>query len=64
MQLVVDFFNGRLDAMKSNAAAGPESQADWSVAKVLSLINNFAQVTSMGVDVELMFSRGGRVHAF
>ena len=47
VQLVIDFFNSRLDAIKSNAAAGPESQSEWSVAKVLSLVNNFAQVSQV-----------------
>lgn len=47
-QAVIDFFNNRLDSVKGNTAAAPEGQADWSVNRVLELVQTFAQVNAGG----------------
>jgi hypothetical protein len=44
LQVVIDFFNNRLDSIKGNAAAAPEGQASWNVNRVLELVQTFAQV--------------------
>lgn len=44
VQAVIDFFNNRLDSIKGNSAAAPEGQTDWSVNRVLELVQTFAQV--------------------
>lgn len=44
VQAVIDFFNSRLDSIKGNSAAAPEGQANWSVNRVLELVQTFAQV--------------------
>jgi hypothetical protein len=47
LQVVIDFFNNRLDSIKGNAAAAPEGQASWNVNRVLELVQTFAQVECM-----------------
>jgi hypothetical protein len=44
LQSVIDFFNSRLDSINGGQAAAPEGQADWSVGRVLELVQSFAQV--------------------
>lgn len=44
VQVVIDFFNNRLDSIKGDAAAAPEGQACWNVNRVLELVQTFAQV--------------------
>lgn len=43
-QVVINFFNSRLDSMKENSAAAPEDTASWNVNRVLELVQTFAQV--------------------
>uniref|UniRef100_A0A383WDY4 Dymeclin n=1 Tax=Tetradesmus obliquus TaxID=3088 RepID=A0A383WDY4_TETOB len=43
LQAVIDFFNSRLDSVNGGQAAAPEGQADWSVGRVLELVQTFAQ---------------------
>eukprot|EP00882_Tetradesmus_deserticola_P021481 GHRQ01023254.1.p1 GENE.GHRQ01023254.1~~GHRQ01023254.1.p1 ORF type:complete len:322 (+),score=177.91 GHRQ01023254.1:768-1733(+) len=43
LQSVIDFFNSRLDSIKGEQAAAPEGQAEWSVGRVLELVQTFAQ---------------------
>lgn len=43
-QVVINFFNSRLDDMKGNSAAAPEDTASWNVNRVLELVQTFAQV--------------------
>lgn len=47
-QAVIDFFNSRLDSVNGGQAAAPEGQADWSVGRVLELVQTFAQVGAGG----------------
>jgi hypothetical protein len=44
LQSVIDFFNSRLDSISGGQAAAPEGQAEWSVGRVLELVQTFAQV--------------------
>ncbi|KAF6251815.1 Dymeclin [Scenedesmus sp. NREL 46B-D3] len=43
LQSVIDFFNSKLDSINGNQAAAPEGQAEWSVVRVLELVQTFAQ---------------------
>lgn len=44
-QVVIDYFNSRLDSLNSDQAGGaPEGHTDWSVNKVLELVHTFTQV--------------------
>lgn len=43
-QVMIDFFNSRLDSIKGNTSTAPEGQANWNVGRVLELVQTFAQV--------------------
>lgn len=43
LQVMIDFFNSRLDSIKGNTATAPEGQANWNVGRVLELVQTFAQ---------------------
>lgn len=43
-QVMIDFFNSRLDSIKGSTATAPEGQANWNVGRVLELVQTFAQV--------------------
>jgi hypothetical protein len=45
VQSVIDFFNSRLDSINGAQAAAPKGQAEWSVGRVLELVQTFAQVS-------------------
>jgi hypothetical protein len=54
VQVVINFFNSRLDSMKENSAAAPEDAASWNVNRVLELVQTFAQVGTNGVCTALV----------
>lgn len=45
VQIVIDYFNSRLDSLNSQAGAASEGQAEWSVDRVLELVQTFTQVS-------------------
>lgn len=44
LQVVIDYFNSRLDSLNTQAGAAPEGQTEWSVDRVLELVQTFTQV--------------------
>lgn len=46
LQYVIDYFNSRLDSMTvGQTGAAPEGQAEWSVDRVLELVQTFTQAS-------------------
>eukprot|EP00879_Flechtneria_rotunda_P022262 GHRR01023488.1.p1 GENE.GHRR01023488.1~~GHRR01023488.1.p1 ORF type:complete len:283 (+),score=103.21 GHRR01023488.1:648-1496(+) len=43
LQAVIDYFNSKLESINSNYATAPEGQAEWSVDRVLELVQSFTQ---------------------
>lgn len=41
---MIDYFNSRLDTVHNQAGAAAESRAEWSVDRVLELVQTFTQV--------------------
>lgn len=43
VQVVTDYFNSRLDAVKPQPSSAADAQPGWSVERLLELVQGFAQ---------------------
>eukprot|EP00878_Enallax_costatus_P036636 GHUV01041162.1.p1 GENE.GHUV01041162.1~~GHUV01041162.1.p1 ORF type:complete len:331 (+),score=99.01 GHUV01041162.1:819-1811(+) len=43
LQVVIDYFNSRLDSLNSQPGAAPEGHSEWSVDRVLEMVQTFTQ---------------------
>ena len=44
LQVVIDYFNSRLDSLNSHSGAAPEGHSEWSVDRVLEMVQTLTQV--------------------